>query len=67
MKTYHAKISSMHTVALPIRIKTQYVRKRNLLGWICYVNLDWGLSASAQIPDKPALTWASSPGILYIS
>ena len=37
------------------------------LGWICQVHLDFGLSASAQVPDKPALAWVACPGILHRS
>ena len=35
------------------------------LGWICQVHLGFGLSASAQVPDKPALAWVACPGILH--
>ena len=37
------------------------------LGWICQVHLGFGLSASAQVPDKPALAWVACPGILHRS
>ena len=37
------------------------------LGWICQVHLGFGLSASAQAPDKPALAWVACPGILHRS
>ena len=37
------------------------------LGWICQVHLGSGLSASAQVPDKLALAWVASPGILHRS
>ena len=33
-------------------------------GWICQVHLGFGLSASAQVPDKAALAWVACPGIL---
>ena len=35
------------------------------LGWICQVHMGFGLSASAQVPDKPALAWVACPGILH--
>ena len=35
--------------------------------WICQVHRGFGLSASAQIPDKPALAWVACPGILHRS
>ena len=35
--------------------------------WICQVHLGFGLSASAQVPDKPALAWVACPGILHRS
>ena len=31
---------------------------------VCQVHLGFGLSASAQVPDKPALAWVACPGIL---
>ena len=31
------------------------------------VHLGFGLSASAQVPDKPALAWVACPGILHRS
>ena len=37
------------------------------LGWICQVHLRFGLSASAQVPDKPTLAWVACPGILHRS
>ena len=37
------------------------------LGWICQVHLGFGLSASAQVPDKPALARVACPGILHRS
>ena len=37
------------------------------LGWICQVHLGFGLSASAQVPDKPALAWVACPGFLHRS
>ena len=37
------------------------------IGWICQVHLGFGLSASAQVPDKPALAWVECPGILHRS
>ena len=37
------------------------------LGWICQVHLGFGLSASAQVPGKPALAWVVCPGILHRS
>ena len=37
------------------------------LGWICQVHLGFGLSASAQVPDKSALAWVACPGILHRS
>ena len=37
------------------------------LGWICQVHLGFGLSTSAQVPDKPALVWVACPGILHRS
>ena len=37
------------------------------LGWICQVHLGFGLSASAQVTDKPALAWVACPGILHRS
>ena len=37
------------------------------LGWIRQVHLGFGLSASAQVPDKPALAWVACPGILHRS
>ena len=37
------------------------------LGWICQVHLGFGLSASAQVPDKPALALVACPGILHRS
>ena len=37
------------------------------LGWICQVHLGFGLSASAQVPDKPALAWVACLGILHRS
>ena len=37
------------------------------LGLICQVHLGFGLSASAQVPDKPALAWVACPGILHRS
>ena len=33
----------------------------------CQVHLGFGLSASAQVPDKPALAWVACPGILHRS
>ena len=33
------------------------------LGWISQVHLGFGLSASAQVPDKPALAWVACPGL----
>ena len=33
-------------------------------GWICRVHLGFGLSGSAQVPDKSALAWVACPGIL---
>ena len=43
-----------------IKICTEY-------GWICQVHLGFGLSASAQVPDKPAWAWVACPGILHRS
>ena len=37
------------------------------LGWICQVHLGFGLSASAQVPDKPSLALVACPGILHTS
>ena len=37
------------------------------LGWICQVHMGFGLSASAQVPDKPALALVAYPGILHRS
>ena len=37
------------------------------LGWICQVHLGFHLSASAQVPGKPALAWVACPGILHSS
>ena len=37
------------------------------VSWICQVHLGFGLSASAQVPDKPALAWVACPGILHRS
>ena len=34
------------------------------LRWICQVHLGFGLSASAQVPHKPALAWVACPGRL---
>ena len=31
------------------------------LGWFCQGHLGFGLSATAQIPDKPALAWVVCP------
>ena len=47
-----------------IKICAEY---RDILGWIYQVHLGFGLSASAQVPDKPALAWVACPGILHRS
>ena len=39
----------------------------DFIGWICQVHLGFGLSASAQVPYKPALAWVACPGILHRS
>ena len=44
-------------------VTTEYI----IFGWICQVHLGFGLSASAQVPDKPALAWVACPGILHRS
>ena len=41
--------------------------QRNWKNRICQVHLGFGLSASAQVPDKPALAWVACPGILHRS
>ena len=50
-----------------IKICAEYGTCYPGLGWICQVDLGFGLSASAQVPDKPALTWVACPGILHRS
>ena len=51
--------------------KLRYVQNTGIcypgLGWICQVHLGFGLSASAQVPDKPALAWVACPSILHRS
>ena len=47
------------------KIRKMYAIKQ--IGWICQVHLGFGLSASAQVPDKPALAWVACPGILHRS
>ena len=37
------------------------------LGSICQVHMGFSLSASAQVPDTPALAWVACPGILHRS
>ena len=37
------------------------------LDWIGQVHLVFGLLASAQVPDKPALACVACPGILHRS
>ena len=57
------KIRKMYAIK-QIKICAEY---RDMLGWICQVHLGFGLSASAQVPDKPALAWVACPGILHRS
>ena len=49
-----------------INIPSSYF-KILMLGWICQVHLGFGLSAWAQVPDKPVLAWVACPGILHRS
>ena len=50
-----------------INIPSSYFTILMLYCWICQVHLGFGLSASAQVPDKPALAWVACPGILHRS
>ena len=50
-----------------IKICAEYRTCYPGLGWICQVHLGFGISASAQVPDKPALAWVACPGILHRS
>ena len=50
-----------------IKICAEYRDIAESLGWICQVHLGFGLSASAQVTDKPALAWVACPGILHRS
>ena len=47
--------------------KMYAIKQIKIFGWICQVHLGFGLSASAQVPDKPALAWVACPGILHRS
>ena len=49
------------------KIRKMYAIKQIKIGWICQVHLGFGLSASAQVPDKPAFAWVACPGILHRS
>ena len=47
-----------------IKICTEF---RDIIGWISQVHLGFGLSASGQVPAKPALAWVACPSILHRS
>ena len=54
----------------PTKPTEEWKRKMYVIKQICrisQVHLGIGLSASAQVPDKPALAWVACPGILYRS
>ena len=60
------KIRKMYAIK-QIKICAEYRDSYPGLGWICQVHLGFGLSASDQVPDKPALAWVACPGILHRS
>ena len=62
------KIRKMYAIK-QIKICAEYrdMLPRPRLDIICQVHLGFGLSASAQVPDKPALAWVACPGILHRS
>ena len=41
------------------------IKQIKIIGWICQVHLGFGLSASAQVPEKTALAWVACPNILH--
>ena len=65
-QTHSGKKRKMYAIK-QIKICAEYRDMLPGLGWICQVHLGFGLSASAQVPDKPALAWVACPGILHRS
>ena len=60
------KIRKLYAIK-QIKICAEYRTCYPGLGWICQLHLGFGLSASAQVADKPALAWVACPGILHRS
>ena len=50
-----------------IKFCAEYLGRIPMPRLVCQVHLDFGLSTSAQVPDKPALALGTMPGILYRS
>ena len=60
------KIRKMYAIK-QIKICAEYRDMLPRPRLICQVHPGFGLSASAQVPDKPALAWVACPGILHRS